>query len=417
MRVYVQLQLFSLMVISVVKLPGQIPVISDAVAVNMGKSSQVEFANPLLSTSGLNLFFVTSFDELNVGGRLAGQDIWMLSRDSVGGAWTTPANITSLNNYENNSVLGVGNGDSLLYLLNTYSSKNRWKHALVISELTEDSVWSNPTEVKLKIPFLDDFRNLYVSPDGQLIIVSGVFDRSTGEDLFVYFQQQGVWSGPISLEGINTPDSEISPFYYAPREALFFASNRPGGFGDYDIYVSYKQGDWNHWTAPIHLDETANSEAFDAYLSIYDNGESFIVSSKNDNSSTIYRGWMNWVEIYQEDTLEQVSTDTIMLDSTAVVRKDYEKETETVGNHESIERIVQYAVQVIAMPRGQNPSVGFFDNLDYSQIQMTQGKDGLDRYYLGIYDSFPDAKSALRAIRRKGYDDAFVRALVLYQSL
>lgn len=417
MKAITKLLLLAVLVVCMGAAKGQMPELRNPKPLLLYKDSHVEFANPLLSDDGSKLFFVTSFDDFNVGGRLAGQDIWQVNRDSQGEEWKSPVNVTRLNNHENNGVVGIGAGDSVLYLLNTYSNRNRWKHALAISNLTEDHTWSNPTEVKLKFPFLDDFRNLYASSNGQVIVVSGVYERENKEDLYVYYQDENEWIGPVNLTSINTPNSEISPFYYEPRNALFFASNRPGGFGDYDIYVSYRQGNWDEWSAPMHLDQSVNSESFDAYLSTYENGESFYVSSKNETSEVLH-GIMDWIEIVEEDTVEEVPLEPIIEDTVLVV-EEYAEEPiiEKEEPEEPETPVVMYAVQIIAMPRGQDPGEGYFDNLNSTQIEMSPGKDRLDRYYLGIYDTLPDAKKAMKLIRQKGYEDAFVRPLSVYTTL
>jgi WD40-like Beta Propeller Repeat len=47
------------------------------------------------------------------------------------------------------------------------------------------------------------------------------------------------WSAPVNLGPVvNSAAVEQQPFIAADRETLYFQSNRPGGFGSFDIYVT-----------------------------------------------------------------------------------------------------------------------------------------------------------------------------------
>jgi hypothetical protein len=63
----------------------------------------------------------------------------------------------------------------------------------------------------------------------------GPFDlwTSTRETVF------GTWSTPVSLGAtVNSTSADQHPYIAADRQTLFFASNRPGGFGGFDLYVT-----------------------------------------------------------------------------------------------------------------------------------------------------------------------------------
>ena len=68
---------------------------------------------------------------------------------------------------------------------------------------------------------------------------------------------EGVWTGvkPFqhNISGYSTGFPSLSP----DGQKLFFASNRPDGYGGYDIYVSYKVGEI--WTLPENLGPVVNS--------------------------------------------------------------------------------------------------------------------------------------------------------------
>lgn len=56
--------------------------------------------------------------------------------------------------------------------------------------------------------------------------------------------------------GINTSANDHMPFVYG--DLLVFSSDRPGGFGGYDLYYSFRSGD--NWTDPENFGSKINSE-------------------------------------------------------------------------------------------------------------------------------------------------------------
>jgi hypothetical protein len=49
------------------------------------------------------------------------------------------------------------------------------------------------------------------------------------------------WSPPVNLGGVvNSTSSDQQPYIASDRQTLFFASDRPGGFGGLDLYVTVR---------------------------------------------------------------------------------------------------------------------------------------------------------------------------------
>jgi len=77
-----------------------------------------------------------------------------------------------------------------------------------------------------------------VSPDGAYLVFTS--DREGGEgglDLYISFREDtNRWSYPMNLGNIiNTPNDETAP-YIDPLDKLYFSSNKTGGEGGFDIY-------------------------------------------------------------------------------------------------------------------------------------------------------------------------------------
>ena len=90
---------------------------------------------------------------------------------------------------------------------------------------------------------------LSVSQDGEWMVFAGelIGQGYRSFDIYIsYYTPQG-WSEPQNLgPNINTDFYESGPTLSPDKRALYFISNRPGGFGGRDLYVSYRQpnGKW-----------------------------------------------------------------------------------------------------------------------------------------------------------------------------
>ncbi|MEO9871468.1 OmpA family protein [Ekhidna sp.] len=102
--------------------------------------------------------------------------------------------------------------------------------------------WTEPKPLNLNINeygFSSKHPNL--TPGGDTLFY--VSDREGGlGELDIYMSLNAGddnWGPPIHLGGqINTPFNEVSPFYDQNERVLFFASNGHRGFGGFDIYIA-----------------------------------------------------------------------------------------------------------------------------------------------------------------------------------
>jgi len=72
-------------------------------------------------------------------------------------------------------------------------------------------------------------------------------------------QQFSEWSAPVNVTQINSASNEQHPAISKDGLSLYFASNRPGGCGGIDIYVSQRASIDSPWEAPVNLGCTVNS--------------------------------------------------------------------------------------------------------------------------------------------------------------
>ena len=99
-----------------------------------------------------------------------------------------------------------------------------------------------------------------------------------GEDLWVSRRagKDGPWQAPVNLgAAVNTVYNERSPELSRDGHFLFFATNRPGGVGDFDIWVAWRAHTHDDfgWRPAVNLGSGVNSAAGDFGPGFFENDE------------------------------------------------------------------------------------------------------------------------------------------------
>jgi outer membrane protein OmpA-like peptidoglycan-associated protein len=100
-----------------------------------------------------------------------------------------------------------------------------------------------------------------ISQDGQWLIFTGCnFPDGHGScDLYISYLTPEGWSVPENLgESINTEFWESAPSLSPDKRDLYFSSNRPGGYGGSDIYVSHRMPN-GRWSTPENMGPSINT--------------------------------------------------------------------------------------------------------------------------------------------------------------
>ncbi|MEP7266473.1 MAG: OmpA family protein [Saprospiraceae bacterium] len=100
-----------------------------------------------------------------------------------------------------------------------------------------------------------------ISADGKTIVFTrcNMSDGYGSCDLYISELSAGKWSKPVNMGYIvNSKFWESQPCLSANGKAIYFASDRPGGFGGYDIWRSSKQN--QKWSHPVNLGQRINTE-------------------------------------------------------------------------------------------------------------------------------------------------------------
>lgn len=255
---------------------------------NLGKNvnSEAIEINPKISADGKLLFFTRKSKENGI----EVEDIWV-SELGNGQTWQPAKALQEpFNTGYTNSVSYVS-ADGNFIIIKGYFEKGEispYKRGFSVLQKLK-SGWSMPEP--LLIAEYDRFdkgvhNGLTLSPGGQHLILSlSETKQSINNDLYISFKQKGgLWSAPTKLPDlINLPSNEFSPFVAADGITMYFASDRPGGLGQTDIWVTKRLDDtWLNWSEPQNMGAPINSSEKEGYYSLDASSEyAYMVSAKN----------------------------------------------------------------------------------------------------------------------------------------
>jgi len=92
--------------------------------------------------------------------------------------------------------------------------------------------------------------------------------------------ENGFWS-EATLSQVNIEEyASCHPSLSRDNKILIFSSDRPGGFGKMDLYISYRENDL--WSTPINMGPEINTEENEVFPFVHDND--YLLYSSNYNS-------------------------------------------------------------------------------------------------------------------------------------
>ncbi len=103
---------------------------------------------------------------------------------------------------------------------------------------------------------MNKFRSCFIALCGMLAFVMAQAPAA-------HAQKYSDWSAPVNLgPAVNSAFSDQGPAISKDGLSLYFTSNRPGGLGGFDMYVSQRASVADPWGTPMNLGPTVNT-AFD----------------------------------------------------------------------------------------------------------------------------------------------------------
>lgn len=252
---------------------------------NLGENinSDLPELRPTISADGNILFFICENHPVNTKFNSVpnSQDIWYSRRDTAG-KWMEARHLAApLNTAQYNAVYWISPDNNRILLRGAFIDGGFHGKGVSMSQLKANGRWSEPQALLIKnYQKYDRGRQsgATMGHDGKTLLLYMTPEQGgENNDIYVCFTNpDGSWTEPKSLgKQINFPDyDEMTPYLAPDGVTLYFSSNKPGGLGDNDIYMTKRlDKTWQKWSTPVNLGAPINTENWDAFFTLDAGGE------------------------------------------------------------------------------------------------------------------------------------------------
>jgi hypothetical protein len=238
-------------------------------------------AGPALSKDGLSLYFNSDRPE-----GFGGNDIWVSQRASREDAWGAPVNLGPTINTASNEDAPSFSRDGHTMYFNSDRAGGFGSRDIYISRRTntrDDFGWGEPVNVgpAVNSAFNDSGPSYLANEEAGLPLLYFGSTRPAGLfDIYVSAQAaDGSWGPAVLVPELSSPLNEQHPSVRFDGLELFVDSDRLGGFGLRDLWVSTRETTLDPWSAPINLGATVNSTFIDQQPFIASDRETLFFAS------------------------------------------------------------------------------------------------------------------------------------------
>lgn len=259
---------------------------------NLGQRINTEYPElrPTISADGNLLFFIRMGHPANehIATVPNAQDIWYSIKEEDG-SWTPAEHLNgAVNASQYNAVFWISPDLNTMLVKGAYVDGQYLGMGVSITRLQKNGDWSPPQMLRIrnlhKFSFTQQF-GASMGQDGKTLLLYMSDKKNSFEnDIYVSFLEgNDIWTAPkglgkkINLEGYN----DMSPFIAADGTTLYFSSDRPGGLGMNDIWMSKRLDEkWTKWSEPVNLGAPINTSNDEAFFTLDAGGEyAYLTSS------------------------------------------------------------------------------------------------------------------------------------------
>ena len=209
------------------------------------------------------------------------------------GTWTLPQPVDfSLSDHENNPVFYPDSNS--LYFISMINDEKK-----IFNTIRVNGEWSTPEMIEIPVPSTYVLGwQFSIANTGNLCFELYDKDYLYPPDIYVSEYNNGSYNIPENLgETINTDYNEFNPYIDPEEHFIIFVSDRPGGYGLHDLYISTRNPD-NTWSNPQNLGENINSMHEDGFPMISPDNKYFFFNTIKDGDEG-YNPY--WVDIHVLD--------------------------------------------------------------------------------------------------------------------
>ena len=179
-------------------------------------------------------------------------EIWGTRYDS--GRWSKPKVMPFLTNAGGLAPVFSAGNNKLFF---TYG--NWVNHPSTIwYSVKKGAGWSTANKLDSPVNTGSNQWQSSMADDGTLVFASSRPGGKGGYDLYIAEPAGDRYPRVINIAELNSPEDEYSAFIAPDKTYIIFSSQRHGGYGWDDLYISFSRKD-NTWTTPINLGPQINT--------------------------------------------------------------------------------------------------------------------------------------------------------------
>lgn len=204
----------------------------------------------------------------------------------IKGGWDVPEPISKTINTPNNEGTCTISADGRTLVFTACNRSDGFGGCDLYISHKDGNDWGTPQNLGNVINTRDRETQPSLSADGHTLYFSS--DRRGGvgkDDIWVtYLDAKGNWNEPKNMGTvINTPDEEIAPFIHANGHTLFYSSNGLPGMGGFDIFMTKRLD--TTWSQPENIGYPINTVAEQVGLFISSNSKNAYYTDDNTDKA------------------------------------------------------------------------------------------------------------------------------------
>ena len=288
---------------------------------NAGKGVNSLFPDyaPVLNKDATKLYFTSrrknKSDKLALDGFYY-EDVYVSERNGDQDNWGEAKPVDEVNSPTHESAVFISYDEKRLYI---YRNVKNNHGDLYVSEF-KNGKWHSPKQLPEPINTKKYFEpSACESPDGKYLFF--VSDRPGGYGgLDIYMSEKkadGSWGEPVNLgPTINTPYNEDAPLLLGDGKTFFFASDGPKSMGGFDVFKCEWKGG-TEFTKPENLGYPINTPGDDIYMMLTQDKRFVYVASERPES-------------YGEKDIFIIDLEPPLPDSTLLAEENNSEQTSTL---------------------------------------------------------------------------------------
>lgn len=276
--------------------------------------------SPIISSDGLMMIFTSTRPILkeDIAKKVQGfENVYVSYYNDMVWKWSEAKMLGETINQpgKNNSPIALSNDGQRMLLYRGDPDGNIYESVLNGDE------WSEPVKLPEPINSSKHESSASIAPDGRTIYF--VSNRKGGEgklDIWLSHQDNtGTWGKAENLGStINSPEDEEGVFIHPDGKTLYFSSMGHNTSGGFDIYKSIFEN--GNWSSPVNLGNTINTPEDDLFFTLTADG-------KTGYYSTAYLGNVGSQEplISKEKTSATDSLIRVILDAQVLLEEQIKR--------------------------------------------------------------------------------------------